>query len=113
MPLLADIAERIAETFNQVVSRFQSLETILGLPDEINASKGLHNDYTFSNGVLTQIVMWSDPQKTNKFLTKDFSYTNGSLTGLTTTRESGLNVLTTVITYDTDGSILSVTKDYA
>jgi hypothetical protein len=73
----------------------------------------------FTNGVLTSIITWpsfADAQLENpetKVSTKTFSYTNGNLTSVIEEDGSGVTTFTKTITYDSDGNLESITKDYA
>lgn len=112
MNLVSGIAETVSRSINEVVSRVRSLETILGVPGAINDSKKFYNQLVFNEGVLQQIVMWTDATMSTKLQTKDFTYINGDLTNITVTRESDQKTMDITIGY-TDGSVTSIAKDYA
>ena len=72
-----------------------------------------YSENTYTNGVLTGISTWSTSSKTNLVQTKSFTYTNGLLTEIEVTDGSNVTELTTTITYDSNGNLESITKDYA
>jgi len=72
-----------------------------------------YTESTFSGGVLTAMTTWTSSLKTTLVGSKAFTYTNGLLTQVVDKDENDAVHLTKTITYDSDGNLESVTKDYA
>jgi len=68
---------------------------------------------TFSSGVLQSITTWTDSGKGTKVGSKTFTYTSGNLTSVVEKDGSDTTTLTKTLTYDGDGNLASITKDYA
>ena len=112
MSLLSGIAETVSTGINQALSRTRNLETVLGLPSAISENEKFFNQLIFQNGILDQIVMWTDSTMTTRFQTKVFTYLGGVLTKITTTRDSDQKVMETIIGYE-NGSVSSISKDFS
>ena len=75
----------------------------------------LTDDYsepTFTDGILTSLTTWTSNGGT-KVSSKTFSYTSGNLTSVVEKDGSDVTTLTKTLTYDGDGNVSSITKDYA
>jgi YD repeat-containing protein len=72
-----------------------------------------YSEPAFSNGVLQSITTWTDDGKGTKVGSKTFSYTSGNLTSVVEKDGSDITTLTKTLTYDGDGNLASITKDYA
>ena len=72
-----------------------------------------YSETTYTNGLVTGISTWSTSSKTNLVQTKSFTYTNGLLTEIEIADGSNVTELTTTFTYDSNGNLESITKDYA
>ena len=83
------------------------------------SSTDSYSEPVFTNGVLTSITTWTnsaDAQLNNpeaKVSSKTFSYTSGNLTSVVEKDGSDVTTLTKTLTYDGDGNLASITKDYA
>lgn len=71
-----------------------------------------YQEFTFSNGLVTQIDYWQSSAKTAKLFTKTISYTGSNPTTITVTDETTLKVLTTTIAY-TGNTVTNITKSIA
>jgi YD repeat-containing protein len=82
----------------------------------VNARAPLPSDSyvepTFTDGVLTSLTTWTSNGGT-KVSSKTFSYTSGNLTSVVEKDGSDVITLTKTLTYDGDGNLASITKDYA
>lgn len=75
----------------------------------------LTDDYsepTFTDGILTSLTTWTSDGGT-KVSSKTFSYTSGNLTSVVEKDGSDVITLTKTLTYDAEGNLASITKDYA
>lgn len=72
-----------------------------------------YSETTFTNGLLSGLTFWSNSSKSTKLSSKVFSYTNGNLTGVVEKDGSDVTTLTKTLTYDAEGNLASITKDYA
>jgi len=72
-----------------------------------------YTESTFTNGVLTAMTTWTDNTKAVLVSGKSFTYTGGLLTQVVESDENNTTTLTKTITYDSNGNLESVTKDYA
>ncbi|MDB0030549.1 hypothetical protein N9E34_03715 [Opitutales bacterium] len=75
----------------------------------------LTDDYsepTFTDGILASLTTWTSDGGT-KVSSKTFSYTSGNLTSVVEKDGSDVITLTKTLTYDGDGNLASITKDYA
>ena len=77
------------------------------------ASVDSYSEPTFSNGVLQSITTWTDSGKATKVGSKTFTYTSGNLTSVVEKDGSDATTLTKTLTYDAEGNLASITKDYA
>ena len=84
----------------------QEVNTRAPLPSDIYAEP------TFTDGVLTSLTTWTSNGGT-KISSKTFSYTSGNLTSVVEKDGSDTTTLTKTLTYDAEGNLASVTKDYA
>jgi len=88
--------------------------------DEISSGGGGGNteaadDYselTFNEGVLTAIRTWADSTKSELVKGKLFTYEEGRLAEVADFDEVNVTVLTKTLTYDSEGNLESITKDY-
>ena len=76
-------------------------------------SSDSYSEPTFTSGVLESITTWTDSGKGTKVGTKAFTYTNGNLTSVVEKDGSDATTLTKTLTYDAEGNLASITKDYA
>ncbi len=72
-----------------------------------------YTEPTFTNGVLTAMTTWTSSLKNTLVSSKAFIYTNGVLTQVVERDENNAVHLTKTITYDNEGNLQSITKDYA
>ena len=72
-----------------------------------------YTESTFSNGVLTATTTWTSSLKSTLVGSKAFTYTDGLLTQVVESDADSAVHLTQTITYDSDGNLESITKDYA
>lgn len=72
-----------------------------------------YSEPTFSSGVLQSITTWTDSGKGTKVGSKTFTYTSGNLTSVVEKDGSDVTTLTKTLTYDVEGNLESITKDYA
>ena len=72
-----------------------------------------YTESTFTSGVLTAMTTWTSSLKSTLVSSKAFTYTNGLLTQVVEKDENDAVHLTKTITYDSDGNLESITKDYA
>ena len=72
-----------------------------------------YSETTFTNGLLSGLTFWSNSSKSTKLSSKTFTYTSGNLTSVVEKDGSDVTTLTKTLTYDGDGNISSITKDYA
>jgi len=105
MSILGQIGAKIGTELGSIDSRVASLEGSTPVDS--------YSETTYTNGVLTGISTWSTSSKTNLVQTKSFTYTNGLLTEIEVTDGSNVTELTTTFTYDSNGNLESITKDYA
>lgn len=81
------------------------------------ASEGTNADSysepTFTSGLLTALTTWTDSGKGTKVSSKAFTYTDGNLTSVEEKNGSDVTTLTKTLTYDAEGNLASITKDYA
>ena len=100
---MASILEQIG---TKVGTELKSLSTRIGLTDN-------YSEFTFDEGLLTALTTWADSGKATKVSSKAFTYTDGNLTSVVEKDGSDVTTLTKTLTYDTDGNLESLTKDYA
>lgn len=72
-----------------------------------------YSEPVFTGGVLTSLTIWMDSSKGAKVSSKTFSYTSGNLTSVVEKDGSDVTTLTKTLSYDGDGNLASITKDYA
>lgn len=72
-----------------------------------------YSEPSFTNGVLTALTTWTDSGKVSKVSSKAFTYTSGNLTSVVEKDGSDVTTLTKTLTYDGDGNLATITKDYA
>ena len=72
-----------------------------------------YSEPTFTSGLLTALTTWTDNSKGTKVGSKAFTYTNGNLTSVVEKDGSDATTLTKTLTYDAEGNLASITKDYA
>ena len=104
---MASIFEQIG---TKVGTELKSLSTRI---DGIIATPDNYSESTFTDGVLTTMTTWTDSGKGTKVSSKEFTYTNGNLTGVVEKDGSDVTTLTKTLTYDAEGNLASITKDYA
>jgi hypothetical protein len=107
----------LAQIGDKLGSKIKELE------DQINSGGGgggnptsPTDDYTestFTDGVLTAMTTWTSDLKNTLVSSKAFTYTNGLLTQVVERDEDNAVHLTKTITYDSDGNLESIAKDYA
>jgi YD repeat-containing protein len=87
-----------------------------GVKDSIS-SYGKDDSYSEpifnSGGDLASLTTWTNSGKGTKVGSKTFSYTSGNLTRVVEKDGSDITTLTKTLTYDGDGNLASITKDYA
>lgn len=72
-----------------------------------------YSETTFTNGLLSGLTLWATSSKLVKLSSKTFTYTSGNLTSVVEKDGSDVITLTKTLTYDGDGNVSSITKDYA
>ena len=80
-----------------------------------NAGTGSDNysEMTYGGGNLTLVETWTDSGKGTKLGSKAFTYQSGQLVTVVEKDGSDTTTLTKTLTYDGDGNLDSITKDYA
>ncbi len=109
--ILGQIGAKIGTELSSIDSRVASLESNGGGGG--NSPVDSYSETTYTNGVLTGISTWSTSSKANLVQTKSFTYTSGLLTQIVVADGSNVTELTTTFTYDSNGNLESITKDYA
>jgi len=71
-----------------------------------------YSELTFNEGVLTAIRTWADSTKSELVKGKLFTYEEGRLAEVADFDEVNVTVLTKTLTYDSEGNLESITKDY-
>lgn len=105
MDILSQIGTAVGTEFKSLGSRVSTLESGGGVDS--------YSETTHTNGMVSEINTWSTSSKANLVQTKSFTYTNGLLTQIVVKDGSSVTELTKTITYDSDGNLESITKDYA
>lgn len=72
-----------------------------------------YSEPTFTSGLLTALTTWTDSGQGTKVSSKAFTYTDGNLTSVVEKDGSDVTTLTKTLTYDVEGNLESITKDYA
>ena len=104
---MPDILEQIGTKVGTEIKSLSSrIDGIIATPDNYSES-------TFTDGVLTAMTTWTDSGKGTKVGSKTFSYTSGNLTSVIEKDGSDVTTLTKTLTYDAEGNLASITKDYA
>ena len=112
MSILGQIGAKVGTELSSLSSRVTSLESNGGGGGG-SSPVDSYSETTYTNGVVTGISTWSTSSKTNLVQTKSFAYTDGLLTQIVVADGSSVTELTTTITYDSNGNLESITKDYA
>jgi hypothetical protein len=73
-----------------------------------NSSPDYFKELTYTEGILTNISIYSDENKTTKLFDKELTYTEGILSGIVITRMSDETILTKSLEYNIDGSLKSI-----
>ena len=94
-------------------SIFSQIGTSLGQELKALRPTDSYSETTFTNGLLSGLTFWSNSSKSTKLSSKVFSYTSGNLTSVVEKDGSDVTTLTKILTYDSDGNLASITKDYA
>ena len=105
MDILSQIGTAVGTEFKSLGSRVSTLESGGGADS--------YSETTHTNGMVSEINTWSTSSKSNLVQTKSFTYTNGLLTQIVVKDGSSVTELTKTFTYDGDGNLASITKDYA
>jgi len=103
---MADILGQIATKVGTEISLLSGRVSALELSDS-------YSETTYSSGLISQINTWSTSAKSDLIQTKSFTYTNGLLTQVVVADGSSVTELTQAFTYDSDGNLESITKDFA
>jgi len=109
MDILSQIGTAVGTEFKSLGSRVDTLESGGGGSSEVDS----YSETTYTNGLVSQISTWSTSSKSNLVQTKSFTYANGLLTQIVVADGSSVTELTQTITYDSEGNLESITKDYA
>ena len=104
---MASILEQIGTKVGQ---ELKALDAKIG---QSNGSTDSYLETTFTNGLLSGLTLWASSSKSTKLSSKVFTYTSGNLTSVVEKDGSDVTTLTKTLTYDGDGNLESVTKDYA
>ena len=110
MDILSQIGTAVGTEFKSLGSRLSTLESGGGGGSNPVDS---YSETTYTNGLVSQISTWSTSSKSNLVQTKSFTYANGFLTQIVVADGSSVTELTQTITYDSEGNLESITKDYA
>ena len=106
---MASILEQIG---TKVGAELKSLSTRIDGIGGVSLTDN-YSEFTFDEGLLTALTTWADSGKATKVSSKAFTYTDGNLTSVVEKDGSDVTTLTKTLTYDTDGNLESLTKDYA
>ena len=104
---MADILSQIG---TKVGTELKSLSSRI---DNISGEVDSYSEPTFTSGLLTALTTWTDNSKGTKVSSKAFTYTSGNLTSVVEKDGSDVTTLTKTLTYDAEGNLASITKDYA
>jgi len=79
------------------------------------AYSSYYHEISYTSGNVSSIDIWEDSGKSTKLFTKALTYdgTSGNLTQIVVTDNVNSSTLTKAFTYDVDGNLESITKDYA
>jgi len=103
----------ISSTTTRTITFPDKSGTIAFLDDVGGVSQtDTYSEPTYTNGVLTSIVTWSDNTKSVLVETKTFSYTSGNLAQIVVTDGNNATTITKTFTYSGD-NLSSITKDFA
>lgn len=105
MSILSQIGTAVGTEFKSLGSRVSALESGGGIDS--------YSETTYTNGMVSEINIWSTSSKANLVQTKSFTYTNGLLTQIVVKDGSSVTEITKTLTYDAEGNIASIAKDYA
>ena len=106
----------MADIFSQIGTKVGT--ELKSLSDRIDgiggdSSSDNYSEPTFTDGLLTALTTWTDSGKGTKVSSKAFTYTDGNLTSVVEKDGSDVTTLTKTLTYDVEGNLESITKDYA
>lgn len=88
----------------------------LAMSSATTESKDYFNELSYSDGNLSAINVYVDNTKTQHLFNKVFTYdATKRLISVVTTKYAELDnvIYTQTIAYDSDGNVMSITKDYA
>lgn len=111
--ILAQIGTKVGVELSSLDSRVNALESNGGGGGGGDTPVDSYSETTYNNGLVSQISTWSTSSKSNLVQTKSFTYTNGLLTQILVADGSSVTELTQTLTYDSNGNLESITKDYA
>lgn len=108
---LAEFEIAINYADRKIYGRSGSSIVVLSQPEAGSASDS-YSEPVLTGGVLTSLTTWTSDGGT-KVSSKTFSYTSGNLTSVVEKDGSDTTTLTKTLTYDGDGNVSSITKDYS
>lgn len=111
--ILAQIGTKIGVELSSLNSRVNALESNGGGGGGGDTPVDSYSETTYTNGLVSEINTWSTNSKANLVQTKTFTYTEGLLTQIVVADGSSVTELTQVFTYDSEGNLESITKDFA
>lgn len=80
---------------------------------DAGAGSDNYSEMTYGGGNLTLVETWTDSGKGTKLGSKAFTYQSGQLVTVVEKDGSDTTTLTKTLTYDGDGNLDSIEKDYA
>ena len=103
----------MSDIFSQIGTKIGTeLKSLSSRIDELSPFDN-YSEPVFTDGVLTAMTTWTDSGKGTKVSSKTFTYTGGNLTSVVEKDGSDVTTLTKILTYDSSGNLVSITKDYA
>jgi len=108
---LAEIEDQIQSSSESIVGPI--VENLLRINEETSSDFTPYKKYTYTNGTLTRIDIYTDNTETTLLWYIEFNYTSGTLTQKVATRtEDGGGAITVTYdyTYNPDGSLAAVTR---
>jgi YD repeat-containing protein len=106
------VASILAQIGTKVGTELKSLSTRIDNIGGVSLTDN-YSELTFDEGLLTALTTWTNSGKGTKVSSKAFTYTDGNLTSVVEKDGSDVTTLTKTLTYDAEGNLASITKDYA
>lgn len=111
--ILAQIGDKLGSKVKELQAQIDALGGGGGGSGHTHDPVDSYTESTFTNGVLTAMTTWTSSLKSTLISSKAFTYTDGLLTQVVENDENNVLHLTKTITYDSEGNLESITKDYA